>query len=96
MEEINFKLSWSDWLLVLGHSSTFAFSMTFYMYACAAIPGIIGTLIGCTSTVYVVVAQYTVLSSVLPGNHNWVEILGVILVLISSVVPSIVKVRRGK
>ncbi len=40
---------------------------------------------------------YTFLSSVqpAPGNHNWIEILGVVLVIISSTVPSVVKT-QGK
>ena len=58
-------------------------------------PGALNAFIACTGAVYLVVAQNTFLSSVQPGNHNWIEILGVVLVLIGSTVPPVVKA-RGK
>ncbi len=45
-------------------------------------------LSGTTSTVYAVIAQYTFLSRIHPGNRNWVEILGIIVVVISATVPA--------
>ena len=44
------------------------------------------------------VAQYTVLSSILPGHRNWMEVVGVVLVLIGCSMSSILKIIgfRGK
>ena len=91
-ENFTLELDWSDWLLIMGHSATYIAIMLLYMYASALVPGLIA-LIGSTSTVYVLVAQYTVLSGIHPGNRNWMEILGVALVIITSVAPSVVKAR---
>ncbi len=92
-EEINFNLSWSDWLLVFGHSACFGLVLPTYTYSCSVVPGMLNAFVACTSTIYLVVAQYTFLSHVHPGNHNWIEILGVVLVIISSTVPPVVKAR---
>ncbi len=94
IEEINLNISWSDWLLVFGHAAGFGLVLIFYMYACSILPGILNALIACTSNVYLVIAQYTFLSSIHPGNRNVIEILGVVLVIISSTVPSVIKAKE--
>ena len=38
------------------------------------------------------ISQYTVLSSILPGHKNWIEVTGVILVLLGSTMESILEV----
>ena len=38
------------------------------------------------------IAEYTVLSSILPGHQNWIEGVGVVLVLIGCWTPSIVEI----
>ena len=40
------------------------------------------TLIISTDVVFMLILQYTVLSSILPGHQNWIEGVGVVLVLI--------------
>ena len=95
IEIINWELPWSDWLLVLGHCVTFVIHMPLYMYASAYIPSLV-PIIGSTSTIWVAVAQYTILSSVLPGNRNVMEVLGIGLIICSSVIPSIFKIWRQK
>ena len=45
-------------------------------------------LILSTTIVFVLIPQYTVLSSVLPGNKNWIEVVGIVLVLLGSTLES--------
>ncbi len=93
IEKINFNLPWTDWLLILGHSITFVFHMPLFMYASVYVPGLV-SIIGCTSTVYVTLAQYSFLSDIHGGNRNWMEIIGVLLILCSSLITSVVKQRK--
>ncbi len=65
-----------------------------YMYACSVIAGTLNLVIGTTNAVYVVIAQYTFLSGKHPGNQNWIEILGVLLVVISSTVPAFMRAKH--
>ncbi len=95
IEKVNWELPWSDWLLVLGHCVTFVTHMPLYMYASANIPSLV-SIIGSTSTVWCIAAQYSILSTVLPGNRNVMEILGIGLIICSSVIPSIFKIWRQK
>ncbi len=96
IEEINFNISWKDWLYILGHSGSFGLLLPIYLYACSALAGTLITIIGTTSTVYVVIAQYTFLSGIHPGNHNWIEILGIVVVLVSSMVPAYMRAKQQK
>ncbi len=41
-----------------------------------------------------VIAQYTFLSGIHPGNRNWIEIFGVVLVVISSTVPAYMRAKH--
>ena len=43
---------------------------------------------------YVVIAQYTFLSGIHPGNRNWIEILGIIVVVISATVPAYMRAKH--
>ena len=42
------------------------------------------------------IAQYTVLSSILPGHRNWMEVMGVILVLAGSGASSVFAMFKTK
>ena len=94
IEKINLNISWTDWLLVFGHTASFGILLLSYMYACSVVAGTLNALVACTSTVYITIAQYTFMSGIQPGNHNWIEILGVVLVMISSTLPSVVKASK--
>ena len=44
-----------------------------------------------TSIIYMVVAQYTFFKNIVPGNGNWIEIVGVCCVIIGFILSSIVQ-----
>ncbi len=92
VEKQTFLLSLSDWMLAITHCMTNAIVMLSFYYMCTRIPGTLAALIMSTSTIYVVIAQYTFLSHIQRGNHNWMELCGAGIVLIGSLSGSIVKI----
>ncbi len=87
-------LSWQDWLLVLGHGGAYAAETLLFMYTCSVLPGTLIAIISSTTIIYVVIAQYSFLKHIHRGNHNWLELLGIGLVIISSIFPSLIKARE--
>ena len=49
------------------------------------------SLILSTQVVLMLIAQYTVLSSISPGHRNWLEVVGVMFVLIGSSLSSLLE-----
>ena len=49
-----------------------------------------------TQVAFMLIAQYTVLSSVLPGHRNWMEVVGVILVLMGSGASSVFEMFKNR
>ncbi len=95
LEEQTFFFQWMDWIPILVHCMTNFIMSLIYFYTCRTIPGIIISLIASTSTIYMVIAQYTVLSNIQRGNHNWLELLGAGIVLISSLSALLIKARTA-
>ena len=83
--------NWYDMLLVISHCVSYLFIWPLYLYTVRRISGNTFVLISSTIVVFMVIAQYTVLSSILPGNGNWVEIAGVVLVLLGSTLGAILE-----
>ena len=81
--------NWYDTLLVTLHCISYLFIWPLYLFAVKYISGNTFTLVSSTIVVFMLIAQYSVLSSILPGNRNWIEIVGVILVLLGSTLESI-------
>ena len=96
LEDINFNLNWTDWLLTLGHCGTFAVILLLQMYISSVMPGVIFTLIGTTTVLYALIAQYSFLRGIHPGNHNWMEVLGVVLMIICVTFPPVIKVWKQR
>ncbi len=92
MEKQTIPSTLMDWLIVFGHCGTFGIMILLKIFVCSSrLPGVVISLIGSTSIIYMTISQYTFLSNLHPGNHNWLEIAGVCIVLTSSILPSIVK-----
>ena len=81
-----------DILNIVLHCLCFAILWPFYMYAVKYISGNTCNIIFSMNVVLMLIAQYTILSSVLPGKRNWIEVLGVVLVLSGSTLTSVMEV----
>ena len=86
--------NWFDTMLVSLHCFAYVFIWPLYLYSVEHISGNTFVLISCTTIVILLGAQYTVLSSILPGNRNWMELVGVGLVLVGSTLVSIVEMLK--
>ena len=88
-ESVRLPTNWYTWLLALVHGLMFVFIWPLYIYAAKYISGNTVTIVNGTSVVCMLVPQYTVLSSINPGNRNWMEVLGAVLVLFGSAMGSV-------
>lgn len=64
----------------------------FWVHSLQSISCTAVNVITCTAAVFLLVPQYTILASILPGQHNWLEVVGVITVLSGSVFVSVMEV----
>ena len=83
--------NWFDVILVSLHCVGYIFVYPIYLYALKHVSANTYVLITSTMVVFLLVAQYTVLSSILPGNRNWIEVVGVVTVLCGSTLVSVIE-----
>ena len=83
--------SWLQLGYVIVHSTTYVMNWPLYMLAARYISGNTINVIISTSVVFMLIPQYTLLSSILPGNRNWIEVVGVFLVLLGSILASLIE-----
>ena len=88
--------NWFDIVMVIIHCSTCAVIWPLSIYQAKIIAGNTATVIHSTQVVFMLVSQYTVLSSILPGHRNWMEVVGVVLVLLGSSLSSLLEIFFGK
>ncbi len=87
--------SFKDWLFIFGDGITYAMITPLEMYIAGSIlPGVVNSVIGSTSIIFLFPAQYTFLPH--SGHENWVEIFGVVIVVLSSIFPIVVKTVNEK
>ena len=88
--------NWFDGVMVIIHSVECAVLWRLYIYAPKHISGNTLTLILTSDVVVMLIFQYTVLSSIHPGHRNWIEVVGVILVLFGCSVSSFLELLNTK
>ena len=76
--------NWMDGLYICGHSFSYVFIWTTSILTALYISGNTTNIITSTTVVLMLLPQYTVLSSIHPGHRNWVEVVGVVFVLLGS------------
>ena len=83
--------NWFDLSMVIIHSATCAAIWPLGFYGSTIVTGNTFSLILSTQVVFMLIAQYTVLSSISPGQRNWMEVVGVIFVLLGSSLSSVLE-----
>ncbi len=81
-----------DTVAVFVHSLASAGNFVFWGYSLQYISGTTFNITYGTSVVFFLIPQYTVLASILPGQKNWMEVLGVFIVLCGSGLASVTEV----
>ena len=94
VEEPGLPATWYDVSLVMAHGLSYTLMWPVYFYSAENIEGNTYTLINSTSTVIMLVSQYTFLSTIHPGYRNWIEIFGAVLVMIGFVLGSVMGLLR--
>ena len=69
-EQLSLPQSITDAILVLIHSATYVLNLLLYMYSSTHIPGTVVSIIASTSTVYLIVSQYTFLKGWHKGESD--------------------------
>ena len=82
--------------LIAGHSFGYVFNLPIYNFTAKYVSGNTVTIIYSTTVVFMLIPQYTVLSSIHPGHRNWIEVLGVGFVLIGSISKSLLELFSGR
>ena len=70
-EKLVLPSSWLQFLYICLHSVTYVMNWPLYMLAARYISGNTINIVVSTSVVFMLIPQYTILSSILPGNRNW-------------------------
>ena len=92
VEDIKLPKTWSHGFYVFGQSVVFSLVWPTIYYAVKYLTGNTVNMVFSTSVVFFLIAQYTVLSSIHPGHRNWMELVGVIFVMFSSILKSILEI----
>ena len=83
--------TWPQLLFLLGHCCTYVIIWSTTIMAAMHISGNTISAIYSSSAVLMLVPQYTVLSSIHPGNRNWMEVVGAVLVVLGSCLGSLIE-----
>ena len=62
------------------------------MYGSSVTSGNAASIIETSSIIAMLAAQYTILKDIHPGHRNWIEVLGVLLVLLGATISSVVEI----
>ena len=85
-----------DTLMVCIHCGTSVIVWPSHVYGLRYISGNTANILSCSEVVLMLIPQYTILSSIHPGNRNWIEVVGVFLVLFGSSLESVVELWKDK
>ena len=92
LETPTLPTNWMDVFYIVIHTLAYTMLWPLYIYVFQYISGNTFNIIWSTSTVFMLLAQYTILSSILPGHRNWMEVFGVLLVTIGASLGSILNI----
>ena len=83
-------------LLISGHCMGFIVQWPLYAFELKYLSGTTVAILYSTTVVFMLILQYTVLSSILPGHRNWIEVVGVVFVVLGSVLKSVFELCSGR
>ena len=94
-EDPVFPVDIKNILLLCAHVCTYVFMLPLLLYGSLLVSGSLGSIIGTTNLILVLIAQYTLLRDIHPGHRNWIEIVGVMCVLFGSIFSSLVEILKS-
>ena len=83
-------------MFVLGHSLLSAVASFLAIYATSVIPGPSLSIVYSFEVVTMLASQYTIMHSIKPGNYNWIEVFGCIIVVFGAIIPGVMDILAHK
>ena len=77
------------------HFFSYVFILPLLMWGSSLTSGNTANIILSSSIIAMLAAQYTILKDIHPGHRNWIEVLGVFLVLLGATISSVVEICQG-
>ena len=77
------------------HLLSYVFILPLFMYGSSVTSGNTANIISTSSIIAMLAAQYTILKNIHPGHRNWIEVLGVFIVLLGATISSILELCRS-
>ena len=97
-EEVVLRLSIKQYGLVLAHCFFAVFSAFSKVFMAHKIGGVRASITQCLLVMVMLLFQYTLMKSIMPGHQNWIEIVGALILTLGSLVPPIfdfIKYKKG-
>ena len=91
-EHLVWPENWYHVFLVAIHSVGFTIQFPLHCFTVKYLSGTTVAILYSTTVAFMLIFQYTVLSSILPGHRNWMEVVGVVFVFLGSVMKSVFEV----
>ena len=92
LEDPVLMLTLTQWMFVLGHAVLSAACSFLTIQAGHYVPGPSISVVFSFEVMTMLVAQYTIMHSLMPGNYNWIEVAGCIIITLGASIPSIVDI----
>ena len=85
----------SEYFYAGCHFFSYVFILPLFMYGSSLTSGNTANIILSSSIIAMLAAQYTILKDIHPGHRNWIEVFGVLLVLLGATISSVVEICQG-
>ena len=84
-----------EYFFIGCHLLSYVFILPLFMYGSSVTSGNTANIISTSSIIAMLAAQYTILKNIHPGHRNWIEVLGVFIVLLGATISSILELCRS-
>ena len=95
-ENLTMSSNWLDMFYMSLHSVVFMLIQPLYMIAASHITGNTINVFYSSIVIFMLVPQYTILSDIHPGNRNWIEALGAVLVFLGTILTSLLEIFKNR
>ena len=94
-EDPQIPTGFKEYFFTSCHLLSYVFLMPLFMYGSSVTSGNAASIIDTSSIIAMLAAQYTILKDIHPGHRNWIEVLGVFIVLLGATASSILELCRS-
>ena len=96
LEDPVYVLDLNQFMFALGHGLLSAATSFLNIYASSIVPGPSLSIVYSLDVVTALISQYTIMHSIKPGNYNWIEVLGCIIIVFGASIPGVIDILAHK